>query len=179
MERRVDPEDGEAVTLKELLLKYKETYSQADIEAYFRDDCKALPKPTAEEPSSKQAESCAIDGLSDWLQELELEEYLEDVQEWCVENGAVLLEEVQDNWDDILTELKMKTAKEQLPGKRVNVQVLFGKWQGSYVALVLDVTSDGIRVRHEEDGFEETLPLDALGGGKYRLEPVESDEEGD
>ena len=51
------------------------------------------------------------------------------------------------------------------------------KWQGTYLAHVLNVTDAGIRIKHLEDDFEETLPLDALGGGKYRLEPVDSDEE--
>jgi hypothetical protein len=51
------------------------------------------------------------------------------------------------------------------------------KWQGSYMAHVLNVTDAGIRIKHLEDDFEETLPLDALGGGKYLLKPVDSDEE--
>ncbi|CAE7540821.1 unnamed protein product [Symbiodinium necroappetens] len=42
---------------------------------------------------------------------------------------------------------------------------------------VLEVAATGIQIRHLEDDFEETLPLDALGGGKYLLEPVDSDEE--
>ena len=41
---------------------------------------------------------------------------------------------------------------------------------------VLEVAATGIQIRHLEDDFEETLPLDALGGGKYLLEPVDSDE---
>lgn len=51
------------------------------------------------------------------------------------------------------------------------------KWQGSYMAHVLNVTDAGIRIKHLENDFEETLPLDALGGGKYLLKPVDSDEE--
>ena len=80
-------------------------------------------------------------------------------------------------WEDILQDLKLKTAKEQLPGKKVSVQVLVGKWKGSYMAKVLTVSNEGIRIQHLEDDFLETLPLDALGGGKYLLEPVDSDEE--
>ena len=41
------------------------------------------------------------------------------------------------------------------------------------------MTGGGIRIKHLEDDFEETLPLDALGGGKYLLEPVDSDDEAD
>ena len=51
------------------------------------------------------------------------------------------------------------------------------KWQGTYMAHVLHVTDAGIRIKHLEDDFEETLPLDALGGGKYLLEPVDSEDE--
>ena len=84
---------------------------------------------------------------------------------------------VEVKWEGILQDLKLKTAKEQLPGKKVSVRVLVGKWQGTYMALVLNVTDAGIRIKHLEDDFEETLPLDALGGGKYLLEPIDSDEE--
>ena len=44
------------------------------------------------------------------------------------------LQDIQAKWEDILQDLKLKTAKEQLPGKRVSVRVLKGKWQGSYMA---------------------------------------------
>ena len=97
--------------------------------------------------------------------------------EWCQEHGVTVLKHIQGKWEDILQDLKLKTAKAELPGKKVSVRVLLGKWQGTYMAHVLNVTDGGIRIRHLEDDFEETLPLDALGGGKYLLEPVDSDEE--
>lgn len=130
-------------------------------------------------PSSEAApaELPSIAGLEEWLEELGLEEYLEDVLEWCGENQVQRLKQIQAKWDDILQDLKLKTAKAELPGKKVSVQVLVGKWQGTYLAHVLNVTDAGIRIKHLEDDFEETLPLDALGGGKYHLEPVDSDEE--
>ena len=52
----------------------------------------------------------------------------------AVARKALLLQEIQTRWEEILQELKFKTAKEQLPGKRVSVRVLKGKWQGSYMA---------------------------------------------
>ncbi|CAK9054565.1 unnamed protein product [Durusdinium trenchii] len=131
--------------------------------------------PKKEEKASKP--SFAVAGLEEWLEEIDLEEYLEDVLEWCEEHHVVRLKEIQVKWEGILQDLKLKTAKEQLPGKKVSVRVLVGKWQGTYMALVLNVTDAGIRIKHLEDDFEETLPLDALGGGKYLLEPVDSDEE--
>lgn len=39
-ERRVDPDDGKAYSLEEIMSKYKGIYSDAEIEAYFRNDCK-------------------------------------------------------------------------------------------------------------------------------------------
>eukprot|EP00439_Symbiodinium_sp_Y106_P019420 s4442_g2.t1 len=241
MERRVDPEDGRAETLDEMLLKYKGTYSKTEIEAYFRSECQLASvgkRPSAvaaafaskdsseingleqwlrevgyEQSFQKVADWChengavlleevqenweqvksdlglergsgthdeqafQVPGLSAWLEEIELEDYLEDVLEWCHQHGVRALKEIQPRWEDILLELKLKTAKEQLPGKRVSVRVLKGKWQGSYMAQVLEVAATGIQIRHLEDDFEETLPLDALGGGKYLLEPVDSDDE--
>ncbi|CAE7540805.1 unnamed protein product, partial [Symbiodinium necroappetens] len=200
MERRVDPEDGRAQTLDEMLLKYKGTYSKAEIEAYFRSECKlasegkrtsAVAAAFASKDSSEingleewlrevgyehsfqkvadwchdngavlleevqenweqvisdlglEQGSCAgahneqafqVAGLSAWLEEIELEDYLEDVLEWCHQHGVRDLKEIQTRWEEILQELKFKTAKEQLPGKRVSVRVLKGKWQGSYMA---------------------------------------------
>ena len=120
---------------------------------------------------------CKISGLEEWLEEMDLEGYLEDVMEWCDKRKLKTLKEIQSKWDIILQDLKLKTAKAELPGKKVSVQVLVGKWQGTYMAQVLNVTDAGIRVKHLEDDFEETLPLEALGGDKYRLLPVDSEEE--
>ena len=125
----------------------------------------------------KSQSAFTVSGLEEWLEEMDLEEYLEDVLEWCEEHQVNKLKAIQVKWEDILQDLKLKTAKEQLPGKKVSVRVLLGKWQGTYMAHVLNVTDAGIRIRHLEDDYEETLPLDALGGGKYLLEPVDSDEE--
>ena len=62
------------------------------------------------------------------------------------EKSLAALQEIQPRWEDILLELKLKTAKEQLPGKRVSVRVLKGKWQGSYMAqALLGLTITGSR----------------------------------
>lgn len=47
MERRNDPHDGKTQTLQEMLQKYKGIYSKGEIEAYFKDECTAVPKMTA------------------------------------------------------------------------------------------------------------------------------------
>lgn len=44
-ERRVDPEDNQRVTFEELKQKYEGTYAAEEIEAYWNDDCRPLPKP--------------------------------------------------------------------------------------------------------------------------------------
>lgn len=132
-------------------------------------ELKDLPAKAAEMPS--------IARLEEWLEEMGLEQHLEDVLEWCQENQVKLLKHIKVKWEDILQDLKLKIAKAELPGTKVSVEVLVGKWQGSYMAHVLNVTDAGIRIKHLEDDFEETLPLDALGGGKYLLKPVDSDEE--
>ena len=118
-----------------------------------------------------------ISGLEEWLEEKDLEGYLEDVMEWCEQNKVKTLKEIESKWEIILQDLKLKTAKAELPGQKVSVQVLVGKWQGTYIAKVLNVTDAGIRIKHLEDDFEETLPLEALGGDKYRLLPVDSEDE--
>ncbi|CAE7252947.1 unnamed protein product [Symbiodinium microadriaticum] len=48
-----------------------------------------------------------IPGLSEWLQELCLEEYEEEVVRWCKSMGAIWLEKVQENAEDTLTFLPM------------------------------------------------------------------------
>lgn len=118
-----------------------------------------------------------ISGLEEWLEEKDLEGYLEDVMEWCEQNKVKTLKEIESKWEIILQDLKLKTAKAELPGQKVSVQVLVGKWQGTYIAKVLNVTDAGIRIKHLEDDFEETLPLEALGGDKYHLLPVDSEDE--
>lgn len=47
-ERRVDPEDNKTCTLQELQQKYAGTYTEAEIKAYWRDECRPLPKPRRE-----------------------------------------------------------------------------------------------------------------------------------
>ena len=37
----------------------------------------------------------SIAGLEEWLEEMDLEEYLEDVLEWCQENQVKLLKHIQ------------------------------------------------------------------------------------
>lgn len=45
-EKRIDPEDGKAYLLAELLVRYEGIFSVQEIEAYFKNDCKQLPAPS-------------------------------------------------------------------------------------------------------------------------------------
>lgn len=182
MERRIDPDDGEARTLQEMKGWYKGVYSDAEVEAYFYDECTPVQSaPTAAKsltPAPRSAPPAAnsgkIDGLEKWLEDRGLEEYLETVSKWCQDNGAISLQEVEDNFEDVKATI---LASEIDPGDRVRVTVLKGKWQGQYVAVVLETNSKGVTLRHEEDDFVETLPWSSLGGAKYSMEPVSDDEE--
>ncbi|CAE7285264.1 unnamed protein product [Symbiodinium natans] len=49
-----------------------------------------------------------IPGLSEWLQELCLEEYEEEVLRWCRSMGAIWLEEVQENAEDLADHLRLR-----------------------------------------------------------------------
>uniref|UniRef100_A0A7S4Q8E7 Uncharacterized protein n=1 Tax=Alexandrium monilatum TaxID=311494 RepID=A0A7S4Q8E7_9DINO len=192
MERRIDPEDGVARTLAEMLLRYDGVYSRAEVEAYFRDDCGPEPRPApapraAPRPRSTPEPRPApapeplpgpsgfrVEGLEDWLREQGLEDYVERVAQWCEENGAISVEEVEENFHEIKGSI---LASEIEVGERVRVGVLQGRWKGQYLAEVLGTSESGLRLRHEQDDFVETLPWASLGGGKYRLEPLSDEEE--
>lgn len=49
-ERRIDPDDGIPRTKEEIVQKYTGSYSSAELEAYWRDDCKPMRKHTADIP---------------------------------------------------------------------------------------------------------------------------------
>lgn len=168
MERRVDPDDGEARTLADMQTRYKGVYSDKEIEAYFFDECTPVPA-AAHGPGSDN-----IEGLDKWLEDRGLEEYAENVLAWCRENGAVSIKEIEDNFEDVKAAI---LASEIDPGDKVRVTVLKGKWQGQYVAVVLESTAKGVTLRHVEDDYVETLPWNLLGGQKYSMEPVSDDEE--
>jgi len=175
MEQRVDPEDGVPRTLEEVKKKYSGIYSLSEIEAYFQDDCRPLQSGGYKSSAPVQSDA-GLEGLEGWLEERGLEDYLEIVTKWCEENGAITLDEVDENFEDIKA---MILASEIDPGDRVRITVLKGKWTGTYVATVLGTDSKGIRIRHEEDDYEESLPWSSLGGKKYTMEPVTDDEDED
>lgn len=174
-ERRIDPHDGIARTLVELMQWYDGVYNKEEVEAYFLDECKPLAAAVTSSVAASPASGCCnIRGLEKWLEERDLEEYVDTVKTWCLQNGAVSLSEVEENFEEIKA---MILASEIEPGERVRVRVLKGSWKGQYVAEVLETTSEGIRLRHEEDDFVETLPWSLLGGKKYAMEPVSDDEQ--
>eukprot|EP00435_Cladocopium_sp_Y103_P057794 s163_g20.t1 len=207
MERRRDPYDGKTQTLQEMVKKYQGTYSKPEVESYFEFECTAVasvPASSASAPAPKPAKVNEIEGLRQWLKEKGRERQFDQVSSWCEENGAVLLEEVQENWDDILQELKDLPAEkaadlpsiagleewlEEIELEEYLEDVL--EWcQENHVKLLkhiqakwddilqdLKLKTAKAELPGKKDDFEETLPLDALGGGKYLLEPVDSDEE--
>jgi len=177
MDRRVDPEDGVLRTLDELIDKCVGTYNINEIQAYWHDECKPPSAPNHQAtlaPSGVPGQS-GVPGLRDWLEERDLGQFLEHVVAWCTENGAANLDEVEENFEEIKARI---LASEIEPGEKVRVRVLQGKWKGQYVAEVLGTDIEGIRLRHVEDDFVETLPWKLLGGKKYCMEPL-SDEEDD
>jgi len=48
-ERKVDPDDGKVYTLEGMRIKYKEHFSEEEIQNYWRDDCTAAGADTAKE----------------------------------------------------------------------------------------------------------------------------------
>ena len=61
------------------------------MEFYFKDECEAC-----------LAQLLPVEGLKDWLETKGYGSQQWQVERWCEKNGAVLLEEVQENWDEIL-----------------------------------------------------------------------------
>ena len=141
----MDPEDGRAETLDEMLLKYKGTYSKTaachdcrnsssscccvavrscraafvtkcagtaeEIEAYFRSECQLASvgkRPSAVAAAFASKDSSEINGLEQWLREVGYEQSFQKVADWCHENGAVLLEEVQENWEQVKSDLGLE-----------------------------------------------------------------------
>jgi len=149
-EERIDPEDGQTVTIDKLKKKYAGQYSDAEIIAYFKDDCKTVgcaesartcePVSTppqrqtyatavgAEEQSSTSSamafNRCPVVGLDDWLWSLHLQQHLPKIVSWCVEMGAITLAEVKENWQDVAEEVPMKPF-ERIRFKRVPLPCRF------------------------------------------------------
>lgn len=61
------------------------------MESYFKDECEAC-----------KGELVRVEGLKEWLEAKGYARQQWQVERWCEKNGAVLLEEVKENWEEIL-----------------------------------------------------------------------------
>eukprot|EP00930_Biecheleria_cincta_P089211 TRINITY_DN78481_c0_g1_i1.p1 TRINITY_DN78481_c0_g1~~TRINITY_DN78481_c0_g1_i1.p1 ORF type:complete len:575 (+),score=145.21 TRINITY_DN78481_c0_g1_i1:187-1725(+) len=217
-ERRVDPGDGVARTLRELRDFYRSQYSAKEVEEYWQcctpesscakpkpaavrtSTADARPQPTASRPRSENPEPLAtkhvqavakpkpapgrpapsapaqesklctnaltkgppglasacdvVPGLSAWLTELRLNAYIEAAGSWAEENGAVSLDELLENLEDLAADLKFKP----LELKRI-------KEQGAAAAEAVSTGAAAAPAAHddEEQQEQEDDDVDALG----------------
>lgn len=99
MEKRTDPYDGKTQTLQEMIQKYQGVYSKSEVESYFQSECTVVVAPKSKAgyvtPAAPSSVAPEMEGLRAWLKQEGYEKYLTQVQHWCEENGAVMLEEAQ------------------------------------------------------------------------------------
>eukprot|EP00435_Cladocopium_sp_Y103_P066648 s56_g28.t4 len=69
----------------------------------------AAPEVEAEtKGAAEDGEECPVEGLQEWLQSISLHHYGPKAAEWCVEMGAVSLEEIKESWEDFAQDLSLK-----------------------------------------------------------------------
>lgn len=71
----------------------------------------AMPQPEEESISTE---------LASWLEKLRLTQYSSSARSWCTSMGAVNFSEVLENWEDFVTELKLKPLERKRVEKDVN-----------------------------------------------------------
>jgi predicted DNA-binding protein len=57
--------------------------------------------------SSQHIAACHIPGLHEYLDERHMLKYEHEVNEWCLSNGAAFLEEIVENWADLMEQLHL------------------------------------------------------------------------
>lgn len=91
------------------------------------DDIWNAPPPAAATASAHAAESRGqepphaevVEGLAAWLQGMSLQKYQERAIEWCQENGAVVVDEIEEEWEDFANALSLKPLERKRLSKAV------------------------------------------------------------
>lgn len=60
-----------------------------------------------------------IEGLERWLQALSLQRYASKAAQWCTHMGAISVEEIEENWEDLAEALKLKPLERKRLAKQV------------------------------------------------------------
>mmetsp|Transcript_11134 Transcript_11134/g.25252 ORF Transcript_11134/g.25252 Transcript_11134/m.25252 type:complete len:691 (-) Transcript_11134:142-2214(-) len=68
---------------------------------------------TSGKPESMRTGKCKVQDLSQWLEDMCLQEYEEEAAQWCIDMGAALLEELAENADDFAEALSLKPIERQ------------------------------------------------------------------
>ena len=100
-----------AVPLCPVAFATKRAGTTEEIEAYFRSECKLASegkRTSAVAAAFASKDSSEINGLKEWLREVGYEHSFQKVADWCHDNGAVLLEEVQENWEQVISDLGLE-----------------------------------------------------------------------
>ena len=126
--------------------------------------------------------------VSDWLQELHLNQYAAPLLEWCEENGASTMEEVWSSWQDFVEELGLKPLERKRIERNVaaragpkNLQLttsgdkgrgMFGPPEDPHMYALLEeigfgVTSKVYKCRRGKD----TFAVKAISLKKLRHQP--------
>ncbi|CAJ1423301.1 unnamed protein product [Effrenium voratum] len=71
------------------------------------------PTAWAEPGGEPEEEECPVPGLQEWLQGLSLHHYGPLAAEWCVEMGAVSIEEIKESWEDFAEGLALKPLEKK------------------------------------------------------------------
>lgn len=66
-----------------------------------------------ETKGAAEGEECPVEGLQEWLQSISLHHYGPKAAEWCVEMGAVSLEEIKESWEDFAQDLSLKPLEKK------------------------------------------------------------------
>mmetsp|Transcript_44179 Transcript_44179/g.127805 ORF Transcript_44179/g.127805 Transcript_44179/m.127805 type:complete len:846 (+) Transcript_44179:226-2763(+) len=122
-----DPDDGGWFPAEAIrFLDVPEAWGPADVEpeppAEVEAPRAAATAETAERaaaPTAAAASSSPVEGLGEWLRGLSLQKYEARAVEWCLEMGAVSLEEVEEEWEDLAEALALKPLERKRLAKAV------------------------------------------------------------
>ena len=80
----------------------------------------ALASRSGAAPSSNDFDSNdELAGLGEWLAGLSLQKYRPQAAQWCIEMGAVSMDEVEENWEDFADAMNLKPFERTRLAKKV------------------------------------------------------------
>eukprot|EP00439_Symbiodinium_sp_Y106_P073949 s38_g14.t1 len=96
------------------------------------------------------AEATPSQDFTDWLAGLNLLPYLDQAQEWWIENGAINLSEVLENWQDFADDLGLKPLERKRIEKYVGNALSPRKIRGKLSQEILEWLQELHLAHHSE-----------------------------